>query len=334
MKNLPSGVTIPGSGSSVPLSRVIYVDISTSVVGGNGSIAQPFSTAQAGLAALAAAEAIIQDGNYTLMVCPGNYSGEGTLVWDPVQPSATLSIVNAAGGSWFSQDLTSNQVPMFDAVSNLGTGGITFTGVMVAGPAGVVSVGEIAAQGSQFWNIVDTDFGVNFQNCSFVLGPGGVFTNGGGRISGGRIQAGLINCGGTALIVDTCLFEIDAITFTGSPGQLFLDGMSEYWYDTIAPVLTNGEIVQMGSQIPQETVSVVVPAVLAGQVGYADAIMLGELQGILVGDPVIANPSADLVAAGAGGGYINCYCNSPGVVRCAFLGPLAGGAVDFQFSAP
>lgn len=78
---------------------------------------------------------------------------------------------------------------------------------------------------------------------------------------------------------------------------------------------------------PPVTISVVVPAVAADAVGYADVTM----PGVAVGEMVVASPTADLVAAGAGGGYINCRVSAPNTVRLAFNGALAGGAVNFLF---
>jgi hypothetical protein len=80
-------------------------------------------------------------------------------------------------------------------------------------------------------------------------------------------------------------------------------------------------------------VSVVVPAVAAASVGYVNVSMAGtRLSDLFVGEGVVANPAAQLVAAGAGGGYINCRVQAIGSVECAFLGPLAGGAVNFNFN--
>lgn len=52
--------------------------------------------------------------------------------------------------------------------------------------------------------------------------------------------------------------------------------------------------------------------------------------------PIAVNPAVDLVAAGAGGGFINArMVNDAGTVKCrmAFLGPIAGGPADFVFTA-
>ncbi len=80
------------------------------------------------------------------------------------------------------------------------------------------------------------------------------------------------------------------------------------------------------------TLSVVVPAVAANAVGYVNVSMTGtRLADLVVGEGVVAVPSAQLVAAGAGGAYVNCRVQATGSVECAFLGALAGGAVNFNF---
>lgn len=80
------------------------------------------------------------------------------------------------------------------------------------------------------------------------------------------------------------------------------------------------------------TVSVVVPAVAAASVGYVNVSMSGtRLADLVVGEGVVAVPSAQLAAAGVGGAYVNCRVQATGSVECAFLGALAGGAVNFNF---
>jgi len=82
------------------------------------------------------------------------------------------------------------------------------------------------------------------------------------------------------------------------------------------------------------TLSVVVPAVAADAVGYVDTTLVGTaLEGFFaVGDPVVVNPTTDLVAAGAGGGLLNARISAANTLRCAFVGALAGGAADFTVS--
>jgi len=83
---------------------------------------------------------------------------------------------------------------------------------------------------------------------------------------------------------------------------------------------------------PPVTLSCVVPAVAAGAVGYLDRTTVATaLAGIVVGELIEAAPQVDLVAAGAGGGYINCRVSAANTIRMAFIGPLAGGAANFIF---
>jgi hypothetical protein len=80
------------------------------------------------------------------------------------------------------------------------------------------------------------------------------------------------------------------------------------------------------------TVSVTVPAVAAGAVGYVNVSLAStRLSDVAVGENIVAQPTADLVAAGAGGAYANARVSSTGTVRLAFIGPLAGGASNFNF---
>lgn len=81
------------------------------------------------------------------------------------------------------------------------------------------------------------------------------------------------------------------------------------------------------------TKNIVVPAVAADAVGYLDVDLSATgLAGTTVGAVMVCAPTADLVAAGAGGGYINCRVSALNTVRLAFNGALAGGAVDFLFT--
>lgn len=80
-------------------------------------------------------------------------------------------------------------------------------------------------------------------------------------------------------------------------------------------------------------ITVLVPAVLAGQVGYVNVSMAGtRMSTIVVNEAVCVNPLADLVAAGVGGGFLNARVQATGSVRLAFVGPLPGGNADFNFA--
>ena len=81
----------------------------------------------------------------------------------------------------------------------------------------------------------------------------------------------------------------------------------------------------------QATLVINVPAVLAGQVGYVDTSLVGStFEGRLAANASISvSPQSDLVAAGAGGGFINSRVVAGNILRSAFLGPLAGGNANF-----
>ena len=114
-----------------------------------------------------------------------------------------------------------------------------------------------------------------------------------------------------------------------------VDAFSNQWMNN-SVIGANVETVKVLGAVTNATLSVVVPAVGAGNVGYVDVSTLAGHDELLceVGDVVIGNPQADLVAAGAGGGFINCRVSATNTIRCAFLGPLAGGAVNFRFAIP
>lgn len=80
------------------------------------------------------------------------------------------------------------------------------------------------------------------------------------------------------------------------------------------------------------TVVVPVPAVLIGQVGYVAVAMAAgtRLADLVLNEAIVANPQAQIVAAGAGGGFVNARVSAAGTVEFAFLGPLAGGNVNFS----
>ncbi len=86
--------------------------------------------------------------------------------------------------------------------------------------------------------------------------------------------------------------------------------------------------------VPTATISVVVPAVAAATLAYLDVSVAGSpLDGVTTADEVLAQPTADLAAAGAGNGnYVGCRVSATNTVRLTFQGALAGGAVNFRFA--
>lgn len=112
--------------------------------------------------------------------------------------------------------------------------------------------------------------------------------------------------------------------------DLAIDYFTKQWLKNA--VTSSFSLVRVLGALPQETETVAVPNVAAGSVAYANVNMTGELAGVATTDLVVGNPSADLVAAGAGGAYTGCRVSAPGVIRCAFVGPLSSQNVAFTFA--
>jgi hypothetical protein len=171
---------------------------------------------------------------------------------------------------------------------------------------------------------------VNVSNCSFTrtsgFNPGLSFQSATGR-SFSKVQVSNVTTDSTI----SGLF----VSLSGGTMQMtvvnFINGNgANPTPETLAGIVRHSNIV--GFIVPT-SVAVVVPAVAVGAVGYVNVSMAGtRLADLLVGEGVVANPSAQLVAAGVGGAYVNCRVQATGVVECAFLGPLAGGSVPFNFN--
>lgn len=78
-------------------------------------------------------------------------------------------------------------------------------------------------------------------------------------------------------------------------------------------------------------ITVAVPVLLAGVLGYVDVSLVGTpLEGMPATAVVTAQPQVDLAAAGAGnGGFLNCRVSATNTLRFAFIGALAGGNANF-----
>ncbi len=92
------GVAIPtpsGGGSVTQISTSRWVDQFTTSTAQDGSIANPFATVAAAIAALKVAFGVFgTDQVYCLNVFPGDYSGEAAIAWDVL---GSLSIQGYAG---------------------------------------------------------------------------------------------------------------------------------------------------------------------------------------------------------------------------------------------
>lgn len=128
---------------------------------------------------------------------------------------------------------------------------------------------------------------------------------------------------GGALLSMTRLSSITQIS-----GLLQTDFLS---IASVLPVLSYGSI-SMQPVACRITLSVAVPVVAAGAVAYLNVSLVGtDLEGMLTAaSAIIVNPQSDLVAAGAGGGFLNARFTAANSLRMAFVGPIAAAAHNFS----
>lgn len=136
-------------------------------------------------------------------------------------------------------------------------------------------------------------------------------------------QSANISC--DSAIINGCLLNGDLAVV----GELQIDSTT-YQQAVDGFTVTYGTL-QISDPPLSINLSVIVPAVGAAAVGYVDTTLVGtDLEDVFsVNDPVTVNPQSDLVAAGAGGGFINARISAVNTLRCAFVGALAGGAASF-----
>lgn len=317
----------------VPLARARYVDGLTTIPTAlqNGTIAYPYSTLAQAVADLAAIGGVvlIAPGSYTepqvnigantpiCLVALGirSFSGPSVSFTNSVVSQSDIAAYNIA----FINALQTSQRIIADgcSITNFAAG----SGVSQLTDCQIVNVtcsGTLTAWTTSFTN--NTTLGI--VNSNFCQWNGLSCT---GALSANYSTFSTAVIVGGAAVVNRCNFGL-AMSVTG---QLVAD------YGSIAPKLSTitwGSFNAAQSQVsPKITVSVAVPAVAAGQVGYVDvALGATKLNGLVpAGSMLIANPTADLVAAGAGGGFINVRASAANTARFAFLGPIAGGATDF-----
>ncbi len=137
-------------------------------------------------------------------------------------------------------------------------------------------------------------------------------------------------------LIDAAAGAIEArnVRFAGDvlAGSLIIDSVSQQAARAGGVTFTIAGATQVSDAPVSATVSIVVPAVAADAVGYVNTSLVGTpLEGVftVAGQAVHVNPESDLVAAGAGGGFINARISAADTLRCAFHGQLAGGAANF-----
>jgi len=304
--------TTVATGGPSP-SSVWFVDknfVPSSVGDADGSQSAPFTTWNA--AAAAAQADFTANGRRQVIVLTGvDYSGElsppaldfGLTVrcWQPFMPGDPPIPVGVA----VLPPLLSSADVLLEGI--FVSGGVS--GALVSFKGSFTNGAVLCTQfkgyaGSQVSGVLTATEGIDIDDCILAeLRPGAGF------------RARVRNCTQLA----ACLVV----------GDLIIDGYSNSFQTfTVDPAFQ----LFVAERQARETLSIVVPAVAAGNVGYVSTAFVGELAILQTNDPLVGNPTADLVAAGAGGGFVNCWVDAPGSVRCSFVGPLAGGAVNFTFA--
>jgi len=130
-----------------------------------------------------------------------------------------------------------------------------------------------------------------------------------------------------------CTFESMLIV---GPAASFFRMDEQSYSDANRNVVAYTGVIPKPTSGGKVTKNIVVPAIaVANTLAYLDVDLVGTaLEDVVTYDQIVAAPISDLAAAGANGGvYVNCYATAvPGIVRLAFKGILAGGAVDFIFN--
>lgn len=330
----PQVLDVPSLIDMLPLTRTRYVDKDTvaPLAVQDGSIAYPYATIQQACDSLAGVGGVV-------LIAPGQYSEPAISIAAATQLSlqalgprsqgtaANVTINNSVSSS---SDLGASNIAFINALSSSGrifadncavTNFSSGAGVSIVQNCAITNTtctGTLQAFSCTFTNTT-TLATVESYDCRWS----GLSCTGALTIRNSTTTFA-VSVGGNCLVQDT-VFGL-ALTVTG---QLTSD------YASLAPILgsvTAGSFnLAIAPVSPKITISVVVPAVSAGNVGYVSTSLVGtKLEGLVSATSMlVANPTADLVAAGAGGGFINVRANAANSARFAFVGPLAGGASNF-----
>jgi hypothetical protein len=320
---------VGGGGPSVAFSRVFYVDKGTTVAPAdqNGSAVAPFSTLVAGVAAMQAAE---PDVDFTaLILIPGDYSAEGD---GGAVDCHHISLVGAVEGDSVSVRLPPIQwaagaalwLANVDALNgiDLQAGTDATTGASVS--ATYAQIGPVTNGGSLFTehSTVQSPFTGSQLVCrNSVLDATSIIIS-----DGDQIEL-------TATVFDPTVVS-SSITFSSTPGLLIVDSLTAFTLHALNPPLdlNSGQILVRADQ-GGALLSVTVPTLAAGVLGYAEVDTTGtELDGITANDVVVGNPNDDIAAAGAGAGAdLGCRVRTDNTIRCTFVGAITGGGRGFKF---
>lgn len=329
----PQLVDIAQLTDMVPLTRTAYVDKDTTIPAAqqDGTIAFPFAKIQDACDTLGGAGGVV-------LIAPGQYTEPGVNI-----SAGVIALVGLGPKSFTAPTVTiTNSV---SSPADLAAFNISFTNALISSNrifADNCAVTNFSAgsgvsivQNCQITNTTCTgtlqSFTSNHSSNTTLatvdsqqsIWQAGPFSCTGNLTARGSTFTGGATVGGAATVRGCSISSF--LTVTGSLSTDFA---------SVAPIqasLTAGSIAFAGVVSPKITISVTVPAVAAGQVGYVDvALGATKLAGFVpAGALLVANPTADLVAAGAGGGFINVRTNGASTARFAFLGPLAGGASNF-----
>lgn len=319
---------VQGLAEMLALNRVRYADVNTAVPAAlrNGSIAYPFATVAAAIAALPTGGVVL--------VAPGSYTEPAINI--PAACPISLVALGPRSAASFANVIFANSVL---SSSDIAAVDCTFTNALLTSQRAVVDNCQItnltAAGDSRIYNSA-------IQNLSVTAGLVQIFdTNVGGTCSVVNAEMWGSNFNGATasgtLVSRSSIFAAAvsaaaaniwktrfglALTVTGN---LVTD------YDSVSNIVasvTAGSITVNGTAAPKVTLPVNVPGVGDGEVAYVTVSLVGtKLEGLVpAGSLLVANPTTDLEAAGPGGGFTSIRCNAANSARLAFIGPLTGGA--------
>lgn len=144
---------------------------------------------------------------------------------------------------------------------------------------------------------------------------------------------------GLTTFIDTATMPLRNCSFAGGAvfegpagATLQLDSVSYRTFLAAGCSVAAGLVLAVVAAQPRATISIVVPVLLAGELGYATGSLVGTiLEGIQPNTPICVTATADLSAAGAGrGGVLSAArISAANTVKVPFTGALAGGASNF-----
>lgn len=351
-----------GGGSSSPLRTGLYVDANTltPIANRNGAIGSPFADLDA---AYIAAKVVLANISIspTLLIAAGSYAGftetDGINVnlqgipdvsAGVSQSIITGNLVSAGATNWNLEKLvvdgtitTTDHVTAVECTLNGAVTCATATLLRCETVADITITGTIGIRDCPLVTLLTTGF------ASAVFATNSTITQYAGDATFGSIEATWCSLGissGTNATLRYC--RIGDVTISGALNVQYcsFDPNSTITCDdlnidsaTYNTAIENGCTFNIGGTLAftdgplSITLQILVPAVAADAVGYVNTTLVGTAleNRLAVNDPVVVCPQSDLVAAGAGGGFINARISAANTLRCAFNGALAGGNANF-----